>query len=163
MLNWKLSGESSHKSKTPSNTTLVIVVSRSGIFPRYFEVLLKEKYADKIAEIRIEGHTDPVPAPMEDPDPYIGNIKLSQKRSAEVLKFFRTMDYYNQLSDSSQQKLQYWITANGLSYGRTLDSEKELSFISGKSVNNDNSRRVEFRIITTAEELVDRVIKEMEQ
>ena len=28
--------------------------------PRYFDILLQEKYTDKIAEIRIEGHTDTV-------------------------------------------------------------------------------------------------------
>jgi|SRR5690554_6180002 len=32
--------------------------------PRYFEILLQKKYKEKIAEIRIEGHTDAVPAPQ---------------------------------------------------------------------------------------------------
>ena len=129
--------------------------------PRYFKILLQSKYTDKIAEIRIEGHTDTVPAPQYDPDPYIGNVKLSQLRSAEVLKYFRKMDYYSRLSDSTEQKLQFWLTANGLSFGRTLDSEKTLTTISGKSVNNEFSRRVEFRIITTSENLIERVLKEI--
>lgn len=129
--------------------------------PRYFKILLQSKYTDKIAEIRIEGHTDTVPAPQYDPDPYIGNVKLSQLRSAEVLKYFRKMDYYSSLSDTTEQKLQFWLTANGLSFGRTLDSEKTLTTISGKSVNNEFSRRVEFRIITTSENLIERVLKEI--
>lgn len=131
--------------------------------PRYFDVLLQQKYTDKIAEIRIEGHTDTVPAPQYDSDPYIGNVKLSQLRSAEVLKYFRDMPYYEQLSDSTEQKLQFWITANGLSYGRTLDSDKKLTTISGNSVNNRFSRRVEFRIITTSESLIERVLKEIDE
>jgi outer membrane protein OmpA-like peptidoglycan-associated protein len=129
--------------------------------PRYFDILIQPKYKDKIAEVRIEGHTDVVPAPQYDSDPYIGNIKLSQLRSAEVLKFFRNMQYYEQLADSTEHQLQFWLTANGLSYGRTLDSDKELTAISGNPTNNEYSRRVEFRIITTSESLVERVLKEI--
>jgi outer membrane protein OmpA-like peptidoglycan-associated protein len=129
--------------------------------PRYFDVLLQKKYQDKIAEIRIEGHTDAVPAPQFDRDPYIGNIKLSQLRSAEVLKYFRNMKYYQELTAKDEQQLQFWLTANGLSYGRTLDSDKKLTAVSGQSINNANSRRVEFRIITTSENLVEQVLKEM--
>ena len=129
--------------------------------PRYFEILLQKKYTDKIAEIRIEGHTDAVPAPQYDMDPYIGNVKLSQLRSAEVLKYFRGMLYYRRLSETTEQQLQFWLTANGLSYGRTLDSNKELTVVSGKPIDNEISRRVEFRIVTSSENLVERVIKEL--
>ena len=133
------------------------------LLPRYFDILLQDKYEDKIIEVRIEGHTDAVPAPLFDRDPYIGNIKLSQQRSANVLKYFRLMDYYQNLNSSKEQRLQFWLTANGLSYGRTLDENKELTAISGKSVNNSYSRRVEFRIITSSENLVDKVIKELSE
>lgn len=130
--------------------------------PRYFQVLLQDKYQDKIAEIRIEGHTDTLPTTRFGSDPYIANVKLSQLRSAEVLRFFRNMDYYRNLSSKDEEQLQFWLTANGLSYGRTLDDNKELTSRSGKAVNNEFSRRVEFRIITSSEQLVERVIKELE-
>ncbi len=129
--------------------------------PRYFDILLKDKYMERISEIRIEGHTDYVPAPRYDSDPYIGNIMLSQLRSAQVLKFFRNMNYYKRLSKNDEKRLQFWITANGLSYGRTLDSDKELTIVSGKTANNQYSRRVEFRIVTTSESIIEQVIKEM--
>ncbi|MFN4299892.1 MAG: flagellar motor protein MotB [Thermaurantimonas sp.] len=129
--------------------------------PRYFNVLLKEKYKDKISEIRIEGHTDTVSALKYDQDPYIGNVILSQLRSAQVLKYFRNMEYYKNLSKKDEHRLQFWLTANGLSYGRTLDDNKQLTAISGKPANNNFSRRVEFRIITTSENLVERVLKEI--
>ncbi|MEP4532678.1 MAG: hypothetical protein ABJ004_06305 [Cyclobacteriaceae bacterium] len=129
--------------------------------PRYFDILLQEKYADKIAEIRIEGHTDAVPAPTYDADPYIGNVILSQLRSAQVLKYFRQMPYFHQLQGGDVSRLQFWLTANGLSYGRTLDSDKKLTAITGNEADNKISRRVEFKIITTSESLVDRVIKEL--
>jgi len=133
----------------------------NNFFPRYFQVLLQEKYEDKISEIRIEGHTDTVPAPKFDSDPYIGNILLSQQRSAEVLKYFRNMEYYKTLSSNAERNLQFWLTANGLSFGRTVDNNNLLTIISGEAANNEFSRRVEFRIITTSEKLVERVIKEM--
>jgi outer membrane protein OmpA-like peptidoglycan-associated protein len=129
--------------------------------PRYFDVLLQNKYQTKIAEIRIEGHTDTVPAPQYDADPYIGNIKLSQLRSAEVLQYFRNMDYYKTLPDTKERQLQFWLTANGLAYGRTLDKDGKLTEESGKVADNTLSRRVEFRIITTSEKLVEQVINEI--
>ncbi|MBP6870987.1 MAG: OmpA family protein [Bacteroidales bacterium] len=129
--------------------------------PKYFDVLLQDKYKDKIAEVRIEGHTDTVPAPQFDPDPYIGNVILSQLRSAKVLKYFREMHYYGNLNKENENKIQFWLTANGLSYGRTLDNEKQLTAFSGKIANNEISRRVEFRIVTTSEKLVQKVIEEM--
>ncbi|TWO34723.1 OmpA family protein [Seonamhaeicola sediminis] len=131
--------------------------------PRYFDVLMQDKYADKIAEIRIEGHTDETPAYNYDIDPYIGNIKLSQERSAEVLKYFHRMEYYQSLDVFDLKRLEFWLTANGLSYGRTLDANKELTILSGNKPNNEISRRVEFRIVTTSESLVERVIKELEK
>jgi outer membrane protein OmpA-like peptidoglycan-associated protein len=129
--------------------------------PRYFEIILKPKYKDKIAEIRIEGHTDTVPAPKFDKDPYIGNIILSQLRSTQVIKHLRSLEYYNNLSQEDEYLLQFWITSNGLSFGRTLDDNKKLTFYSNQRINNKFSRRVEFRIITTSEKLVEKVITEL--
>ena len=130
--------------------------------PRYFDVLLKEEYRDRIAEIRIEGHRDTLPAYRLDQDPYIGNVILSQARAAQVLKYFRTMDYYRGIDAREERRLQYLITANGLSYGRTLDSEGQLVVDSGSPVDGKRSRRVEFRIVTTSEKLVQQVINELE-
>lgn len=129
--------------------------------PKYFNVLLQDKYREKISEIRIEGHTDIVPATQFDSDPYIGNVILSQLRSTEVLKYFRNMSYYKTLSHNDETTLLFWLTANGLSYGRTLDQNKEFTIVTGKPANNEFSRRVEFRIITTSDKLVEKVLKEM--
>ena len=71
------------------------------------------------------------------------------------------MDFYKGLSLIDEQRLQFWITANGLSYGRTLDDDKLMTALSNKPANNDFSRRVEFRIITTSETLVEQVLKEI--
>jgi outer membrane protein OmpA-like peptidoglycan-associated protein len=129
-------------------------------FPKYLSIVLQEKYKDKIAEIRIEGHTDNI-AIHETDDPYIDNIKLSQDRSRNVLQFLRKLPYYKKLSPAKEQVLQFWITANGLSYGRTLDKDKKLTYISKNIIDIEKSRRVEFRIVTTSEILVDEVLKQI--
>ncbi len=59
--------------------------------PKYFSIILQKKYQNKILEVRIEGHTDDIPAPRYDQDPYVANILLSQKRASEVVKYFRNM------------------------------------------------------------------------
>lgn len=129
--------------------------------PRYFNILLKEKFKNKIKEIRIEGHTDTLAIYGKDSDPYIGNIILSQERAASVLRHFRRSEYYNGLNKSTKEQLQYWITANGLSYGHALDNDKRESFHTKKTINAQFSRRVEFRIITTSEQLIEEIVNKI--
>lgn len=131
--------------------------------PKYFDIILQKKYQDKISEIRVEGHTDNVPAPQYDKDPYIANTLLSQERSAEVIKHFREMDYFKNLSAKEITLIEYLLTANGLSYGRTVDDNGNLTINSNQPINNQKSRRVEFRIITTSDKLIDKVLKELEK
>lgn len=131
--------------------------------PKYFDIILKEKYRDKISEIRVEGHTDDVPAPHYDKDPYIANTLLSQKRSAEVIKYFRNINYFKKLSLKKVRLIEFLLTANGLSYGRTIDNEGKLTILSHKPINKEKSRRVEFRIITTSDQLIDRVLNDLEK
>lgn len=131
--------------------------------PKYFDIILQKKYQDKISEIRVEGHTDNVPAPQYDRDPYIANTLLSQERSAEVIKHFREMKYFQNLSTKEITLIEYLLTANGLAYGRTVDDNGNLTINSNQPINNQKSRRVEFRIITTSDKLIDKVLKELEK
>ncbi len=131
--------------------------------PRYFDILLSEEYKDKILEIRIEGHTDMSPAPSYDRDPYIGNVILSQLRATEVLKYFKKSDYYEELEPDTKEDLRFMLTANGLSYGRMLDSNKDLVELTQAPPNNDFSRRVEFKIITKTEEAVEKAIRQLKE
>lgn len=126
--------------------------------PKYFDIILQEKYKGKIKEIRIEGHTDTLTILKKDSDPYIGNVLLSQERSANVLKYLRHMKYFKSLPENKKNQLQYWLTANGLSYGRTLDVNKQETFFTRKPINCQYSRRVEFRIITTSEQLIEEIV-----
>jgi outer membrane protein OmpA-like peptidoglycan-associated protein len=130
--------------------------------PKYLHVVLQEKYKDKIAEIRIEGHTDTKPIGLTN-DPYIDNMKLSQDRGRNVLAFLRTQSCFGQLETAEKKRLQYWLTANGLSYGRTLDKQFKISFDSKQPIDNDKSRRVEFRIVTTSEAIINEALKKIEE
>lgn len=128
--------------------------------PKYFNILLNDNLCNHIEEIRIEGHTDDVPMPSLDLDPYIANVVLSQRRALSVLRYFRNMEYFTQLSKEQQHILEYWFTANGLSYGKALDSDDSYAFHSSREIDKDRSRRVEFRIITDSEKLLERFVQQ---
>lgn len=126
--------------------------------PRYFNILLNDSLRSKIKEVRIEGHTDDVPFPTLDSDPYIANVILSQQRSLSVLRYFRKMKVYEQYSEKQKRLLEFWLTSNGLSFGKSLDDEGEYTLVSGKDIDRDLSRRVEFRIVTSGDEVLENFV-----
>ena len=123
--------------------------------PKYLDILLRDSLRRNINEIRIEGHTDNVPYPTYGSDPYIANIRLSQDRARNVLKYIRAIPAFKEYSKEDQDLLNYWFTANGLSYGRALDSNGRYVYDSKMPIDKAKSRRVEFRIITTGDEILE--------
>lgn len=124
--------------------------------PRYFNILLNDSLRNQIVEIRIEGHTDNVPMPQKHPDPYIANTMLSQERALEVLKYVRNMPSFQKYSQEQRGMLEYWLTANGMSYGKALNAEGEYTFTSkNKTIDLALSRRVEFRIVTEGSKILE--------
>ena len=115
---------------------------------------MRPKYKDKIAEVRIEGHTDIQ-------GDYIYNLQLSQDRTRNVMKFLLNLDYYKDLKNTEQNKLRFWLTANGLSFGRTLDVDGNLTEYSNQPPDDLKCRRVEFRIVTTSDKIVEEAIKQI--
>ena len=126
--------------------------------PRYFDILLNDSLRSEIVEIRVEGHTDDVPYPQLDSDPYIANVILSQRRSLSVLQYFRSMPTFTNYSDEEKKLLEYWFTANGLSYGKSVDRDGNYTIISNKPIDMGRSRRVEFRIVTSGEEVLENFV-----
>lgn len=126
--------------------------------PRYFNILLNDSLKNSIQEIRIEGHTDDVPIPQYDQDAYIANAMLSQQRALSVVRYFRNMPVFQTYTPAQQHQLEYWFTANGLSYGKSLDSEGHYTQKSGKPINRDLSRRVEFRIVTSGDDILENFV-----
>lgn len=129
-------------------------------FPKYLGVITQKKYLDKIAEIRIEGHTDVFPITANG-DPYIENMELSQGRARNVLGFLRKQPCFTNLPPQQKESVQFWFTANGLSFSRTIDMDGNLTRKSGKPVVNGRSRRVEFRIITTSDIAIQQAINKI--
>lgn len=127
--------------------------------PKYFHILLNDSLRKNIVEIRIEGHTDDVPYPQLDSDSYIANAMLSQQRALSVLRYFRSMPVFKTYSDKEKKYLEYWFTANGLSYGKSVDSNGVYTFRSNNSIDKERSRRVEFRIVTSGEQVLENFVK----
>lgn len=135
---------SDSSSLTTSHTQILDV-----FFPKYVNILSHEKFKKSIKEIRIEGHTDTKPRNrIKYPDPYIGNMILSQDRALNVLSY--------SLKTISNLEQRRWIEsklmANGLSSSRLLDSKNDTSSI---------NRRVEFRIVTDFEKQMDDIIRKL--
>lgn len=130
--------------------------------PRYFNILLNDSLKKNIQEIRIEGHTDPVPYPSLDSDAYIANVILSQQRSLSVLRYFRGMPAFEKYNDKEKQLLEFWFTSNGLSYGKSLDSDGNYTLSFGKDIDYQMSRRVEFRIVTSGDEILENFVKKIQ-
>ena len=126
--------------------------------PRYMTILLQDSLRNKIQEIRIEGHTDNT---WNDPhaDAYMENLRLSQKRAARVVEYFRSMPEYQTFSDEDKRQIDYWLTANGMSYGKALDDNGDFIQVSRKAINPDLSRRVEIRIVTSGDEILENFVE----
>lgn len=127
--------------------------------PKYFDILLHDSLRSNIIEIRIEGHTDTVPAPQFDKDPYIANVILSQQRSLSVLRYYRSMPIFETYTEEEKRLLEFWFTANGLSYGKSVDQNGNYTIGSKLPIDKDRSRRVEFRIVTSGEEVLENFVK----
>lgn len=126
--------------------------------PRYFNILLNDELKSNIQEIRVEGHTDDVPYPQLNKDPYLANVILSQRRALSVLAYIRKMPFFTNLKEKDKKILEYWITANGLSFGRSLDKDGMETFLSGNGIDKKKSRRVEFRIVTTGDKVLENFV-----
>ena len=126
--------------------------------PRYLNILITDSLRSRINEIRIEGHTDNVPFPALDADPYLANIILSQQRSLNVLRYIRNMPSFQRYTQEQKQMLEFWFTANGLSYGKALDMNGEYIYESKKKIDLAMSRRVEFRIVTSGDEILENFV-----
>ena len=124
----------------------------SQFLPRYFDILRKPEYRDRILEVRVEGHTDA--KKIARTDRYLGNLDLSQERAASVVRFFRTSDYFTSFDTDEVNHWNYRLTANGLSYGRMLNRDGQLVSEYGGTPDDDASRRVEFRVVTRDLEVI---------
>lgn len=133
--------------------------------PTYWSVLTSDTaYFKYIKEIRIEGHTDTVPPSHSPETSYIYNLNLSSRRAASVLDYLRQHRVYTDASTEERMRMDFLFTSIGFSYSRALNDDKEYVYLSdNKQVNNELSRRVEFRIVTSNEKLIDAITKKNDE
>jgi len=127
--------------------------------PRYLNILLTDTFKNRIIEIRIEGHTDDLRMVKYGKDPYLSNVLLSQERAYNVLKYIREMPSFSQYTAEQRNLLDFWFTANGLSFGKALDANERYAAETKDTIDRAKSRRVEFRIVTKGEELLENFVK----
>tara|TARA_R100001460_G_scaffold54517_3_gene93820 strand:- start:1432 stop:2073 length:642 start_codon:yes stop_codon:yes gene_type:complete len=125
--------------------------------PRYITIMSNPDYLDYIKEIRIEGHTDTVP-PKSGEDSYTFNLRLSSLRAIEVLRYVRSSKAYNILDSDTKDRFDFLLTATGMSFSKALNSENEYVYESDtKDIDLEISRRVEFRVVTSSEGLMEEI------
>ena len=121
----------------------------NSFFPRYVKILRSPKYADAIEEVRIEGHTSAIWKNLTPELAYYENMRLSQERARAVLIQVFTIPAIR--DDDLLRWLLARVTANGLSSARRLtlpDGSEDLT----------GSQRVEFRVRTSAEDQVSKIL-----
>ncbi|WNJ80121.1 OmpA family protein [Cedecea neteri] len=114
----------------------------SEFFPRYTALLNSGKFKNVVKEIRIEGHTSSFWGGASDAkQAYFKNMELSQARTRSTLEYLLSLPKIQ----GNEKWLIKHMTANGLSSSHPLSAE-------GTKLAD---QRVEFRIVTNANEKMD--------
>lgn len=115
-------------------------------FPRYIGVL--SPFKGYVEELRIEGHTSSEWLGSDRMIAYFNNMELSQNRTRAVLR------YVLELKDivDEQDWLKSRLTANGL-------SSSQLVLLPDGQEDSGRSRRVEFRVRTTARAEIIKILE----
>ena len=110
-------------------------------FPRYSSVLKNEQFKDNILAVRIEGHTSSEwKIDTKAKKAYLNNMALSQLRASEVLQYTLNTNL-NGSYDWIRDRLQ----AVGFSSSKIKKDESGFE-------DKDMSRRVEFKVVTNAQD-----------
>ena len=114
--------------------------------PAYMSVLLSEQYRDYLGEIIIEGHTDTV-------GEYMTNLALSQNRAQTVVNYCLTTP---SLTQEQRELLRTLIVPKGKSYNAPV-------YNADGTVNQDKSRRVEFKFSLKDTEMITELSRILQQ
>lgn len=121
-------------------------------FPRYIAVLTKPTFIDQIDEVRIEGHTANPEGQFSNRPGYSASITQSQERANNVL--FYVLDQFEGEKADGIDTLDWvrtHIAASGFAYAKPI-------LVLGKE-NWKESRRVEFKIRTNYDEVIQKLIE----
>jgi outer membrane protein OmpA-like peptidoglycan-associated protein len=130
-------------------------------FPRYFKILNSQQFAPSVKEIAIEGHTDPNYKGKYDVDctemktnevlrAVCNNAALSQDRSHVVfIKILEIMQNDSEIKDVVKKV-----------HLHDIGSSDPILDASGQ-IDVEKSRRVEFRVVTNAEERLEEIANKL--
>jgi outer membrane protein OmpA-like peptidoglycan-associated protein len=113
--------------------------------PKYISILLSPQFKDSVSQIIVEGHTDKKGS-------YLFNLDLSQRRAHSVVKKIFEEDFKK---FPFKEDLKSFITANGRAYSKPI--------VVNGVYNPDKSRRVEFLFRLKDDELMNQVLKLVDQ
>ena len=116
--------------------------------PIYYRVLTSNEFREYVSEIIIEGHTDTE-------GEYIYNLKLSQARALSVATYCLGDDNKS-LNGSQKKQLREILTANGKSWSDPIYKKRNV-------VDQDASRRVEFKFRLKDEEMIEELKSILEE
>lgn len=121
-------------------------------FPRYLNIIFSEEFKDTIAEVRIEGHTSSEwsTGTSSLDEAYFNNMQLSQERTRSVLRYCYSITH----KEKYKKLMQQHVTANGL-------SSSKLVYNQDGTEDKAQSRRVEFRTRTNAENRIVQILEEL--
>ena len=117
-------------------------------FPRYLSILTNEIYENKINEARVEGHASSRWGDEPKEKSYLKNMELSQERAKNVLTYT-----YKITKSEDKEWLEGVFRANGLSFSTLIKANGEEDKLA--------SQRVEFRVLTKAEEKIYEIIEKL--
>ena len=125
-------------------------------FPQLLAVLQKGAFRSHVREVRIEGHTSSEWVDRRYKLPpsgaYLPNMKLSQDRAFSVLSYVMSVSPKTPDTDAD---LRMWLRATGLSSSRLV------TFPGTGEEDPVSSRRVEFCIVTDAEESMRLIVEQV--
>jgi len=132
------------KSEVPNKFKIIL----NDFFPRYIKVI--KHFKKDIKELRVEGHTSKVWSSAKTKEEvYINNLVLSQQRAKNVLIYCYKID--NPKVIKNRKFLEAKFIANGMAYSHPIRINYKINW--------NKSRRVEFRVITKADEKIEKIIK----
>ena len=123
-------------------------------FPRYLNILTSKKYLNEIDEVRVEGHTSNTWNTHSTKNTiYLKNMALSQARANSVLAY--CYQYIYKRSPEQAIWLERQFRANGMAFAKPVTK-------GNKVYDNDKAKRVEFRVLTKAQEKIYKIIEAIE-
>lgn len=120
-------------------------------FPDYLRSVMQDRFIENIKEIRVEGHTSSFWSQGTSSEvAYINNMQLSQQRAQNTLIYLLQSSY---LTEVEKEWLKSRFRAIGYSSAATLGKNGQPATAQNPE-DYATSQRVEFRVVTTAEDKI---------